>query len=154
MPAWQPRYHGDFGWEWPWKRRRQAQLAQQRGAYPGGQALDPHRRRLRRERFAPGADPVSSATDAAALQAAGAAAAIGTTALGHDSRQAALKVIMSHHHLRLGALSTGLGNVWHKVVGVFDWVTHPTMSKASIAPDGKGGLVTTLPPVTVTGKAG
>ena len=161
MQPWQQRFHGDgFGWEWPWRRnrQRQAMLAQQQGAYPGMQVpygqqqLDPRRRR--RDRFAPGADPVSSATDAAALQAAGAAAAIGTTQLGHDSRQAAMKVIMSHHHLRLGALSTGLGSLWHKLVGAIDWIAHPGMHKASVASDGKGGLVTTLPAVTVTGKAG
>jgi hypothetical protein len=158
-----------FGWDW---RRSQALAAQQQYSpqlyaqqallppgvlpppSPYGQPgmIDP-RRRLDRRYFA-GADPTTVATDNAALQATGAAAAIGTTVLGHDTQQAALSVIMSHTHMRLGALSTGIGNLWHKLVGFFDQVIHPTLEKATIAPDGKGGLVTTLPTTTITGKAG
>jgi len=153
MPNYYRAFPGQtgFGWDWPWRRRRHRGAVGAPGLVPGmpGYVAPPYDPRRRgygpRGRYIAGADPATQATNAAALQAAGAAAAIGSTVLGHDSQKRALKVIMSHAHLRLGALSTGIGSVWHKIVGIFDHVANPTLEKASIAPDGKGGLVTAMP---------
>jgi hypothetical protein len=171
-PQWHPgyppvaghRHHrrevAGFGWEFPWRRRRHPGLPGQppygQPGYPPNALAMRERERLRRRdrRIDAGADPVTNATNAAALQAAGAAAAIGSTVLGHDGQKSALSVLMTHPHLRLGALSTGLGNIVHKLMGIFDFILHPTLKKSTIAPDGKGGLITTLPEITIKGKAG